>query len=117
MRHQHIYPFRDPQSAAVLGEKLSTQVSNGRSPAEVMNILNAEMEPTKESTKESVLKFMKRDPSLYPDGYQHSDEFFTWWSTDGVGVNLQFRDGKLINHQPQKYQDLSKMVMMSRLSP
>lgn len=48
------------------------------------------------------LKYAVANALSSPEGARATDAFYTWKST-GWDITLQFRDGKLINHNPSVY--------------
>jgi hypothetical protein len=50
-------------------------------------------------------RLVTKYPEATPDGLEASDNFVRYTLGDGVGLILQFRNGKLVNHSPEHYVD------------
>ena len=48
--------------------------------------------------------FNDRYPEKYPDGFQDTDVIFSYPSDQGLTVYLQYRDNRLINHDPAEFE-------------
>jgi hypothetical protein len=51
----------------------------------------------------AVLRWQKDQPEYYADGVREWDIFLRWPIQDGCTLQLQFRNGRLINHVPESY--------------
>ncbi len=51
----------------------------------------------------SVVRWQKEQPEYYSDGVEDRDTFLRWRIANGCILQLQFRDGRLVNHVPESY--------------
>jgi hypothetical protein len=51
----------------------------------------------------ALLRWQKDQPEYYADGVEDRDMFLRWPIADGCTLQLQFRDGRLVNHAPESY--------------
>ena len=52
-----------------------------------------------------IVRVVRKYPKDHPDGYADRDRFVRYRETNRVGLILQFRDGRLINHNPDDFRD------------
>jgi hypothetical protein len=57
----------------------------------------------------AVKKFAAKLPAQYPDGFQETDQVRGYPFDDGATLYMQFRHGKLINHNPKDFTKYERM--------
>ncbi len=93
---QHYRKHHDGKS---LYEVLYKQVKPGDSIEKVQGLLGPG-EPAESRARRAIEKFAQKTPDRYPDGYRETDTLLDY-PMDGGSAILQFRDGRLINHNPE----------------
>ncbi len=91
--------YRKHHDGKSLYEVLYKQVKPGDSIEKVQGLLG-QGEPAERRAHGAIKKFAERTPDRYPDGYRETDTLLNY-PMDGGSAILQFRDGKLINHNPE----------------
>jgi hypothetical protein len=85
---------------------LATRISPGDTLNYVETLLGAGSKLTmteRDSAAAAVLRWQKDQPEYYADGVEDRDEFLRWPIEKECTLQLQFRDGRLINHVPESY--------------
>lgn len=97
--------YRRARDTASLNQTLHRDVRPGDSVARVERLLG----PGDRKDQAKQLSFTKlcaeRAPKFYPDGVQEGDEFLAFHAADNCSISLQFRNGKLVNHNPKDIPD------------
>ena len=99
--------YRCFHSERALFAVMHTQIQNGDSYETVSKLLGPAV-PAKEQTYIATKKLAAKYPGKYPDGLRETD---TVMSFPG-GLNLEFRDGKLINHDPAAFAEYKETVLI-----
>jgi hypothetical protein len=95
-----------PNDRASFSLVLAHKIHPGDSLDDVEALLGAGRRiSTEESTKASaaVRRWQKDQPEYYADGVKNGDVFVRWPMDDECTLQLQFRNGRLINHVPESY--------------
>jgi hypothetical protein len=101
--------FRDE----ILCGLLHNVVRNGDSLGRVSNVLGVEgvdVDRNEPSLARGLSRVVRTVASSRPSGVRATDEFFHF-DFQKIGVVLQFRDGKLINHDPAEYGDATPFAL------
>ena len=67
----------------------------------------------KEKLRSVTKKFVEKFPDMYPDGIKDMDTFVSY-PIDGGSLNLQFRNGRLINHLPDEFREYKPNIVIKR---
>jgi hypothetical protein len=82
---------------------LYSQVKNGCSIDEVHQLLGQEDPSMSERGNSAVKKLAEKTPRNFPDGFQANDHVLAYSTNEGFIVFLQFRNGQLINYNPDEF--------------
>ena len=106
-------PHPTPQDAKSLFATLHAQIKPGDSIQRVQELLGQGEPPqNREKFIAVVKKFAERLPQDYPAGVRDDDEFLRY-SYQNLTVHLQFRAGRLLNFDPQKFEKVPDLQTMS----
>jgi hypothetical protein len=94
--------YRRTGDAVALNILLKDRIHNGDSIGHVSRILGPGRHETDAKYRADAVNSARRNSSEYPQGGQDTDEFYSW-SSGRVIRGLQFRGGRLINHNPAVY--------------
>ncbi len=97
---------RVPHSLESVSHVLATRISPGDTLNHVETLLGAGSKLTmteRDTAAAAVLRWQKDQPEYYADGVEDRDMFVRWPISDGCILQLQFRDGRLVNHVPESY--------------
>jgi len=94
--------YRRTGDAVAFYTVLKNQLRNGDSIRDVSRLLGPGSRETDPKAHADSVSYARRTPSENPQGAQDTDVFISW-KTTGWTITLQFRDGRLINHNPAVY--------------
>ena len=99
----HYQRYHDESS---LNAIFSKQVKPGEQLDRIENFLGVGSRPIGES-RDAVLRALNsmnsKVPHRFPDGV-HADDLIVGYETDGITQFFQFRDGRLMNHNPKDFE-------------
>jgi hypothetical protein len=105
--------YRKHHDGKSLCAVMHDSVRTGESVEKVQGLLGAGQDVQGKKSLEPMKKMAAKDPSRWPDGVKDDDRVIEYPIDDGATLWLQFRNGKLINHNPgdfAKYEPLVKAV-------
>lgn len=107
---EHYQRFQDGKSLYSL---LSSRIERGDSLETVEAILGAGTPVTDEDNvlRDRVWREASLSPDVYPDGVHSQDVFINYPSGDTF-TTLQFRNGYLVNHDPNLFRDVEPGVVI-----
>jgi hypothetical protein len=96
--------YRKHNDGKSLYATLHKQIKSGNTIEEVQKLLGSGKPP---GEPDKLLAAMKKAAAryleIYPDGIQEDDVFVGYSIGKRVTLYLQFRDGRLVNHMPERY--------------
>ena len=99
---QHYQAFQDGRSLhAVLQE-----LKNGESKEKVSELLGIKTYGMDDTHRKGTFASFQMNPKDFPDGLKETDVILFYPFDDRGLATLIFRDGKLINHNPARYEPL-----------
>ena len=112
----NIESYRNRHAGESLYKALYDNVSNGESLANVQALLGPgqHLEATdREKALKAVHAFAERYPTGYPDGALDTDEIIQYPIATAAFLNLQFRDGKLVNFVREDFRTYREVIAMA----
>jgi len=94
--------YRRTGDAAAFYVLLRDRIRNGDSMGSVMRNLGPGRHETDAKFHDDFVALTRRNPIENPQGGQDTDDFYSWKAA-GWNHVLQFRNGRLINHDPTAY--------------
>lgn len=96
--------YRWTQNSEALDHVLSQEVDNGMPVEELEQLLGpAGHDVDQALQRRAVRQFMEQFPADYPDGVEEGDEWIAYPTNGGMVVNLQTREGRLVNFNPHAF--------------
>lgn len=90
---------------------LHDDVHNGQSLEEVRSHLGPGNIPCdQERVRETHLRILTKAPRTLPDGVENTDQYAEWQYDGSPWITLQFRNDRLVNHNPQYYEKYSPFL-------
>ena len=105
--------YRAHQDGKALYAVMHDSVRTRDSVEKVQGLLGAGQNDEGEKALEATKKMVAKKPSAWPDGVRDDDRMIGYPFGDGTTLWLQFRDGKLVNHNPgdfAKYEPMFSAV-------
>jgi len=102
----HYRRHHDPES---LFKVMHESVRAGESIEQAQKLLGPGQEANQEA-REAVRKLARKCPDKYPDGVTEGDQILAWPMGQDGAILLEFRDGKLLNHNPSDYVAYKPMI-------
>ena len=109
----HYRRHHDPES---LFKVMHESVRAGDSLEQVHKLLGPGQEADQRS-REAVRKLARKCPDKYPDGVTEGDQILVWPMGQDAAMQLAFRDGKLLNHNPSDYAVYEPMISAVASTP
>jgi hypothetical protein len=103
----HYRKYHDGESLCAV---LHDSVRTGDSVEKVEGLLGAGEDAVDTGPVEAMRQFAARDPSHWTDGVKDDDRVIGFSINDGQVLWLQFRNGKLINHNPGDFTKYQPMI-------
>jgi hypothetical protein len=105
--------YRTHHDGKSLYAVMHDSVRSGDSIEKVQRLLGAGQDDQGRKTLEAMKKMAAKNPSGWPDGVRDDDRVIGYPFGDGATLWLQFRAGRLINHNPNdftKYEPITSVV-------
>ncbi len=80
------------------------EIRNGQSLSQVRSRLGEGLDIDQAKLREIHERILAKRPSMLPDGVEDKDLFVAWRYDGGPWQTLQFRDDRLVNHNPEHYE-------------
>jgi len=97
--------YRDYQDVRSLFATLHKQVKSGDSIQRVQELLGPGVQPEdRDKLLRATRRLAERFPEESPVGVKDDDVFLHYTSREDLGVFLQFRKGRLVNFDPQRFE-------------
>jgi hypothetical protein len=95
--------YRSHKDGKSLYAVMHESVRTGDSVEKVQGLLGAGQNDEGQKALEATKKMAAKNPSGWPDGVRDDDKMIGFPFDDGITLWLQFRNGKLVNHNPSDF--------------
>jgi hypothetical protein len=101
-RTSAVLHYRIRHDGKSLYRVLCTRLRPGDSCRKTDSLLGTGKEPS-EAQRDRLLEAVNKCPEFYPDGVLATDVFLDYRYDGSCWMSLQFREGKLVNHDPAQF--------------